>query len=92
MNIGGTTASKDDQMTSGNSVSKRHIDALGAIARFRHQRRSSRGWLVGDRRFSSAAISRLEHKSLVKEIAFSGEPTLVLTEDGKSLLAARKPR
>jgi hypothetical protein len=77
---------------SGTSVSQRHIDALGAIARFRYQRRSSRGWLVGDRRISAAAISRLEHKSLVKEIAFSGEPTLVLTQDGKRLLAERLPR
>ncbi len=79
-------------MTSDTSVSQRHVDALGAIARFRNQRRSSRGWLVSDRRFSSAAISRLEHKSFVKQIAFSGEPTLVLTEDGKRLLAERMPR
>lgn len=79
-------------MTSDTCVSQRHIDALGAIARFRYQRRSSRGWLVGDRRISSAAISRLEYKSLVKEVAFSGEPTLVLTEDGKRLLAERMPR
>lgn len=73
------------------SVPKSSIDTLGAIARFRRQRRSSRGWLVGDRRVSSATISRLEKKSLVREVAFNGEPTLILTEVGKRLLAERLP-
>jgi hypothetical protein len=78
-------------MTTYGSVSKSLIDTLSTIARFRHQHRFSRGWLVGGKRVSSAVITRLEQKSLVKEMAFGGEPTLVLTEDGKRLLAAHPP-
>lgn len=74
-------------MTKHGSISKSSFETLSAIARFRRQRRSSRGWLVGDRRVSSAAVARLELKSLVKEVAFSGEPTLMLTDDGRRLLA-----
>jgi len=74
-------------MTKHGSISKSSIETLGTIARFRRQRRFSRGWLVGDRRVSSAVVDRLELKCLVKEVAFSGEPTLVLTDDGRRLLA-----
>ena len=73
------------------SVPKSSIDTLGAIARFRRQRRFNRGWLVGYRRVSSATITRLEKNSLVREVAFNGEPTLILTEIGKRVLAERLP-
>jgi photosystem II stability/assembly factor-like uncharacterized protein len=79
-------------MTTYGSVSKVSMDTLSAIARFRHQHRSNRGWLVGGKRISSAVITRLEQKSLVKEVAFGGEPTLILTEDGKKLLGEHPPR
>ena len=69
------------------SLPKRSIDTLGAIARFRRQRRASRGWLVGDRGVSSATITYLEKNSLVREVAFISEPTLILTEVGKRFLA-----
>jgi len=74
-------------MANGESISKSAIDNLGAIARFRRQYRSNRGWLVGDKRIPSAAIAALEQKSLLREVAFNGEPTLILTEDGKRVLA-----
>ena len=74
-------------MTKQVSVPKNSLETLGAIARFRRHHRSSRGWLLGNRQVSSAAIARLEQKSLVKEVAFKGEPTLILTEVGKRLLA-----
>jgi len=79
-------------MVKGESISKTAVDTLNAIARFRHQRRSNRGWLVGDKRIPSAAIAALQQKSLLKEVAFSGEPTLILTDDGKRVLAEQSRR
>ncbi len=76
-------------MVKGGSISKTAIDNLGAIARFRRQHRSNRGWLVGNKRIPSASIATLEQKSLLREVAFNGEPTLILTEDGKRVLEER---
>lgn len=79
-------------MSNGGSISKTAIDNLGAIARFRRQYRSNRGWLVGNKRIPSGAIAALEQKSLLREVAFNGEPTLILTEDGKRVLAEQSRR
>jgi hypothetical protein len=68
-------------------LSKTSINTLTAIARFRHQRRSGRVWLVGDKRISTAIIANLEAKAFVKEIALNGTPVLVLTDRGKQLVA-----
>jgi hypothetical protein len=38
------------------SPSKTSIEALSAIARYRHQRRFGRVWLIGDRGVSTATV------------------------------------
>lgn len=68
-------------------LSKTSINTLTTIARFRHQHRSGRVWLVGDKRISTAIIANLEAKAFVKEIALNGTPVLVLTDRGKRLVA-----
>jgi hypothetical protein len=63
------------------------IDTLSAIHRYRYQRRSGRVWLVGDKRISASSVAGLERKAFVREVAFNGSPFLVLTEEGKRLIA-----
>jgi hypothetical protein len=71
------------------SITKTSAAALSAIARFRHQRRVGRAWIVGDRRISTSTIETLEQKDLVREVAFNGVPTLVLTDEAKTILAGK---
>lgn len=68
-------------------LSKTAIRTLSAIHRYRYQRRSGRIWLVGDKRISTSTIANLEKEAFVKEIAANGFPRLVLTEEGKRLVA-----
>lgn len=75
-------------MSTHTPISRNAFDALSAIARFRHQRRSGRSWLVGDRRIASSTIAKLEAGRLVREVALRGTPTLVLTDQAKALLSA----
>jgi hypothetical protein len=67
--------------------SKTSLQALSAIARYRHQRRSGRVWLIGDRRVSSATVASLERAAFLKEIAVNGNPVLVITDQGKQVIA-----
>ncbi|WP_105435852.1 hypothetical protein [Neorhizobium tomejilense] len=77
-------------MTNGSKqLSKTSIETLSAIYKYRHQRRSGRAWLVGNRRVSVATVSGLERKAFLKEVAFNGTPTLVLTDEGKRLVVGR---
>jgi hypothetical protein len=72
------------------SITKTSLDALVAIARFKHQRRVGRVWLIGDRRIATKTIERLEQKELVREVAFSGTPALILTDEAKTYLAGKQ--
>lgn len=75
-------------MTSdGKQLSKTAIGTLSAIHQYRHQRRSGRGWLVGDKRIAISTVASLERGALVREIASNGLPRLVLTDEGKRLVA-----
>lgn len=71
-------------------ISKSSMQALAAISHFRHQRRLANSWVVGDRRLSSATVAKLEHKNLVRELAFKGEPALVLTDEAKVMLSRNR--
>lgn len=68
-------------------VSKASVDAVSSIARYRHQKRAGRAWLVGDRRLSSSVVAKLKAQNLVEEIALRGTPVLMLTDQAKSMLA-----
>ena len=68
-------------------ITKSSMEALAAISHFRHQRRLANSWVVGDRRLSSATVAKLERKNLVRELAFKGEPALVLADEAKAILA-----
>ncbi len=68
-------------------ISKSSMRALAAISHFRRQRRLANSWVVGDRRLSSTTVARLEQKNLVRELAFKGEPALVLTDVAKAILS-----
>jgi hypothetical protein len=72
------------------SITKTSLDALVAIGRFKHQRRVGRVWLIGDRRITTKTIERLEQKELVREVAFSGTPALILTDEAKTYLAGKQ--
>lgn len=75
-------------MTLSEKQPSRHaIRSLSAIHQYRYQRRSGRAWLVGDKRISTSTIASLEREAFVREIASNGSPRLVLTEEGKRLLA-----
>jgi len=69
------------------SITKTSLDVLAAIARFRHQKRLGRVWLIGDRRVATKTIERLEQQDLVREVAFGGNPALILTDEAKTFLA-----
>jgi hypothetical protein len=69
-------------------LSKTSINTLSAIHRYRHQRRSGRVWLIGDKRISASTIAGLEREAFVREVAFNGSPVLVLTDEGKRLVAS----
>lgn len=69
--------------------SKTSIDALSAISRYRHQRRSGRVWVIGGRRISTTTVASLEKRAYVKEIALHGTPLLVLTDEGRRLVSSR---
>ncbi len=71
------------------SITKTSLEALAAIARFRHQRRLGRVWLIGDRRVATRTIEALEQKDLVREVAFNGTPALILTDEAKNFLAGK---
>lgn len=71
------------------SITKTSLEALTAIARFRHQRRLGRVWLIGDRRVATRTIESLEQKDLVREVAFNGTPALILTDEAKIFLAGK---
>ncbi|KQQ38806.1 hypothetical protein ASG19_07290 [Rhizobium sp. Leaf306] len=60
---------------------------MSAIARYRHQRRSGRVWLIGDRRVSNATVASLERGAFLREIAVNGNPVLVITDQGKQVIA-----
>jgi len=70
--------------------SRASIDTLSAINRYRHQRRYSGVWLVGDRRIAASTVAGLEKEAYVREIAFNGSPYLVLTDEGKRLVEGRE--
>jgi len=69
------------------SPSKTSIEALSAIARYRHQHRFGRVWLIGDRRVSTATVASLERGAFLREIAVNGQPVLVLTDQGKQVIS-----
>lgn len=71
------------------SITKTSLDTLAAIAKFRHQRRVGRVWLIGDRRVATKTIERLEQQDLVREVAFNGTPALILTDEAKTFLAGK---
>jgi hypothetical protein len=64
-------------------LSKTKREVLTAIATYRRQRRSGSGWIIGDKRVSASIVAQLEAQTLVREIAISGTPVLVVTEDGR---------
>lgn len=68
-------------------LSKTAIRTLSAIHQYRYQRRSGRVWLVGDDRISTSTVANLERGAFVREIASNGVPRLVLTDEGKRLIA-----
>lgn len=75
-------------MTSdGKQLSKTAVGTLSAIHQYRHQRRLGRGWLVGDKRISTSTVANLEKEAFVRETATNGFPRLVLTDEGKRLVA-----
>jgi len=74
-------------MSETGQLSRTSVNTLSAISRYRYQRRSGREWLIGDKRVSTATIADLERKAFVKEVAFNGTPVLVLTNEGKRLVA-----
>lgn len=67
--------------------SRASINTLAAINRYRHQRRLGRVWLVGDKRIAASTVAGLERAAYVREIAFNGSPHLVLTEEGRRVVA-----
>ncbi len=69
-------------------ISKSSMQALAAISHFRHQRRLANSWVVGDRRLSSATVAKLAQNNLIRELAFKGEPALVLTDEAKAILSS----
>lgn len=71
------------------SITKTSLDALAAVAKFRRQRRAGRVWLIGDRRVATRTIETLEQKDLVREVVFNGTPTLILTDEAKTILAGK---
>lgn len=73
--------------TPGKKLSKNSINTLSAIGRYRHQRRLGRAWLVGDKRIAATTVAGLEREAYVREIAFNGSPYLVLTDEGKRVIA-----
>lgn len=76
------------KMTSdGKQLSKTAVGTVSAIHPYRHQRRSGRGGLVGDKRISISTVASLERAACVREIASNGLPRLVLTDEGKRLVA-----
>lgn len=75
-------------MTSGEKqLSKTAVRTLSAIHQYRYQRRSGRVWLVGDKRISTSTVATLEREAFIREIAVNGSPCLVLTDEGKRLVA-----
>ncbi len=68
-------------------LSKTAIRSLSVIHQYRYQRRSGRVWLVGDNRISTSTVAKLERVAFVREIASNGVPRLVLTDEGKRLIA-----
>lgn len=72
------------------SITKTSLNVLTAIARFRHQKRLGRVWLIGDRRVATKTIERLEQQDLIREVAFGGSPALILTDVAKSYLAGKQ--
>lgn len=90
VNIMGTHKA-DWSMSTHTPIPRNAFDAMSAIARFRHQKRSGRSWLVGDRRIASSTIAKLEARRLVREVALRGTPTLVLTDQAKAILSGVGP-
>jgi hypothetical protein len=43
--------------------------------------------LVGDKRIAASTVAGLERNAYVREIAVNGSPYLVLTDEGKRLVA-----
>ncbi|WP_162693004.1 hypothetical protein [Rhizobiales bacterium] len=68
-------------------LSKTAIRTLSAINQYRYQRRSGRVWLVGDNRISTSTVANLEQEAFVREVASNGVPRLILTDEGKRLIA-----
>lgn len=68
-------------------LSRSAIRSLSAIQQYRYQRRSGRVWLVGDKRISTSTVASLEREAFVREIASNGAPRLVLTDEGKRVVA-----
>ena len=75
-------------MTSGEKqLSKTAVRTLSAIHQYRRKRRSGRVWLVGDKRISTSTVATLEREAFIREIAVNGSTSLVLTDEGKRLVA-----
>lgn len=72
------------------SITKTSLDVLAAIASFRHQKRLGRVWLIGDRRVATKTIERMERQDLVREVAFGGNPALILTDEAKTFLVGKQ--
>ena len=68
-------------------LSKNAIRTLSAINQYRYQRRCGRVWLVGDNRISTSTVANLEREAFVREVASNGVPRLILTDEGKRLIA-----